>query len=130
MVTFNQLIKKPRRKKYHFTRSGALRSCPHKKGVCIRVYTTSPKKPNSAVRKVAKVRLTSTGRNVLAAIPGFGHNLSEHSVVLLRGGRVPDLPGVRYRLIRGKYDFIAKENVQRKARRSKFGIVRSSKSAR
>jgi small subunit ribosomal protein S12 len=95
---------------------------PFRRGVCVRVYTTSPKKPNSAVRKVAKVKLVSTGRTVLAGIPGFGHNLSEHSIVLIRGGRVPDLPGVRYRVVRGVYDFVGKESLLRSARRSKFGV--------
>lgn len=126
MPTLSQLVKKPRKKVLGFARSVSLVGCPHKRAVCLRVYTTSPKKPNSAVRKVAKVRLLSTGKSVLAAIPGFGHNLSEHSIVLVRGGRVPDLPGVRYRLIRGKYDFLAKEAHPRSARRSKFGIVRPS----
>jgi small subunit ribosomal protein S12 len=127
MPTFNQLVKSSRKKKSRFVRSTALKKCPQKRAVCLRVYTTSPKKPNSAVRKVAKVRLLSSGKTLLASIPGFGHNLSEHSVVMVRGGRVPDLPGVRYRLMRGKYDFLAKEAYLRSARRSKFGIALDKK---
>lgn len=119
--TLRQLIRVPRRPQKSFVRSVALSGMPFKKGVCLRVYTMSPKKPNSAVRKVAKVRL-SNSRTLLAAIPGFGHNLAEHSTVLVRGGKVPDLPGVGYRLLRGKYDFISKETQIRSSRRSKFSV--------
>jgi small subunit ribosomal protein S12 len=122
MPTFHQLVRKPRCKKRVFRRAKALSGFPQRRAICVRVYTTSPKKPNSAVRKVAKVRLLPTRKFVLASIPGKGHALSEHSVVLVRGGRSPDLPGVRYRLVRGVYDFISKETFPRMHRRSKFGI--------
>jgi len=122
MPTVNQLLKNPRRLKKKFNPVKALEKCPQKRGVCLRVYTTSPKKPNSAVRKVAKIRFFKTGKNILAAIPGFGHNLSEHSIVLVRGGKVPDLPGMKYKIIRGKYDFLSKETQIRSSRRSKFGV--------
>ena len=121
MPTLLQLIKNPRKPKIPYKRTKALKSCPQKKGVCLKVYTTKPKKPNSAIRKVAKLRL-STGRDTLAYIPGFGHNLSEHSVVMIRGGRVRDVPGMHYRIIRKKYDFTADENILRGSRRSKFGV--------
>lgn len=121
MATFNQLNRSLRRPKKHYVMCKALEKCPQKKATCIRVYTTKPKKPNSATRKVAKVRL-SNGINVIAYVPGQGHNLQQHSVVMVRGGRVKDLPGVHYHLIRGKYDFNAREKFERKARRSKFGI--------
>lgn len=123
MPTLNQLRRSPRQRPGRLSRSPLLNPAPQRRGVCLKVYTTSPKKPNSAVRKVAKVRLLGTSRSLLAAIPGFGHNLSEHSVVLIRGGKVPDLPGVRYRLIRGKLDFSSKEAQPRSARRSKFSIA-------
>ena len=103
MPTINQLIKKERQKIKDKTKSPALTSCPQRRGVCTRVYTTTPKKPNSAMRKVARVRLTN-GFEVTTYIPGIGHNLQEHSVVLIRGGRVKDLPGVRYHIIRGTLD--------------------------
>jgi small subunit ribosomal protein S12 len=103
MPTVQQLIRKSRKKIIKKTKSPALKSCPQRRGVCTRVYTTTPKKPNSAIRKVARVRLTS-GFEVTAYIPGIGHNLQEHSVVLLRGGRVKDLPGVRYHIVRGTLD--------------------------
>ena len=103
MPTVQQLIRKPRKKIVKKTKSPALKNCPQRRGVCTRVYTTTPKKPNSAIRKVARVRLTS-GFEVTAYIPGIGHNLQEHSVVLLRGGRVKDLPGVRYHIVRGTLD--------------------------
>ena len=122
MPTFHQLSKNPRKKSKKKSKSLWLQGCPQKKGVCSRVYTTSPKKPNSAVRKVAKVRLTSTNRYVLAYIPGFGHNLNQHSVVLVRGGRVRDVPGMHYKLIRGVYDFEAKEERERTKRRSKYSL--------
>jgi len=118
MVTINQLVRKGRKPKKKKSRSPALESCPQKRGVCIRVYTTTPKKPNSALRKVAKVRL-SNGKEIIAYIPGEGHNLQEHSVVLVRGGRVKDLPGVKYHIIRGKYDCAGVEG--RKQSRSKYG---------
>jgi len=128
MPTFRQLLRTPRRSKLRLSRSPLLGRSPQLRGVCQRVYTTSPKKPNSAIRKVAKVRLLGgRNRSLLAAIPGFGHNLSEHSVVLIRGGKVPDLPGVRYRLVRGRYDFLAKETQLRSARRSKFSIPNEKK---
>src|ERR1700746_1948228 len=103
MPTISQLIRKGRQDKHKKTKSPALQSCPQSRGVCVRVYTTTPKKPNSALRKVARVRL-SNGIEVTAYIPGIGHNLQEHSVVLIRGGRVKDLPGVRYHIIRGTLD--------------------------
>ena len=103
MSTINQLVRKPRSKKIAKTGVPALDSCPQKRGVCTRVYTTTPKKPNSALRKVARVRLTN-GMEVTAYIPGEGHNLQEHSIVLIEGGRVKDLPGVRYHIVRGTLD--------------------------
>ncbi len=119
--TINQLVRKGRGEKKWKSKSPALESCPQKRGVCIRVYTVTPKKPNSALRKVAKVRL-SNGREVIAYIPGIGHNLQEHSVVLVRGGRVKDLPGVRYHIIRGSLDAGGVEN--RRTSRSKYGAKR------
>jgi small subunit ribosomal protein S12 len=123
MVTFNQLInfkdKRDKKKRYNIT--SALENCPQKKGVCIRVTTMKPKKPNSAIRKIAKVKLSS-GRDVLCYIPGQGHKLQKHSVVLVRGGRVPDLPGIHYHAVRGKYDFVGPETFIRKAGRSKYGL--------
>ncbi len=121
MITINQLLKNPRKKKSHYNVTAQLKKNPQLKAVCIRVYTVKPKKPNSAIRKVAKVRL-STRRNIIAYIPGQGHNLQQHSTVLVRGGKIPDLPGVHYKLIKGKYDFDAKENFLRTNSRSKFGI--------
>ncbi len=118
MATINQLIKSPRINKVKRLRAPAFLGAPFRKGTCIKVYETTPKKPNSARRKVAKVRL-STGRSVICYIPGEGHNLQEHSVVLVRGGRVPDVPGVRYHLVRGKYDFLPLRT-KRKGR-SKYG---------
>lgn len=124
MPTINQLIKKEREKKRFKTSSPALTRCPQKRGVCIRVYTTTPKKPNSALRKVARVRL-SNGYEVTSYIPGIGHNLQEHSVVLIRGGRVKDLPGVRYHIIRGVLDL---QGVNGRLRaRSKYGAKRIKK---
>lgn len=125
MPTINQLIRKPREKVESKTRSKDLEGNPFKRGVCIKVYTTTPKKPNSALRKVAKVRL-SNGREVIAYIPGIGHNLQEHSVVLVRGGRVKDLPGVRYHIVRGIYDCAGVES--RRQGRSKYGSKRPKKS--
>lgn len=119
MPTISQLIKKPRKKINNKTKSPALKFCPQKKGVCTRVYTTTPKKPNSALRKVSRVRLSSA-YEVTAYIPGIGHNLQEHSIVLIRGGRVKDLPGVRYHIIRGCLDSAGVKN--RKQARSKYGV--------
>nr|YP_008963215.1 ribosomal protein S12 [Gelidium vagum]AGO19329.1 ribosomal protein S12 [Gelidium vagum] len=121
MPTLKQLLKKTRFKIKSKKRSTALFNNPQKKGVCIRVYTINPKKPNSAERKVAKVQLTS-GKSIIGYIPGEGHSLQEHSLVLVRGGRVKDLPGVFYHFIRGKYDLISVKN--RKSSRSKYGKKR------
>lgn len=121
MPTINQLVRKGRKKTATKSKSPALMNCPQRRGVCTRVYTTTPKKPNSALRKVAKVRLT-TGVDVIAYIMGEGHNLQEHSVVLLRGGRVKDLPGVRYHIVRGSLDLQGVKN--RKQSRSKYGAKR------
>lgn len=121
MPTVNQLIRKPRKPIIKRTKAPALKECPQKRGVCTRVYTTTPKKPNSALRKVARVRLTN-GFEVTSYIPGEGHNLQEHSVVLIRGGRVKDLPGVRYHIIRGSLDTQGVND--RKQRRSKYGAKR------
>jgi len=123
MPTFPQLRRKKRTSKRKFVRSPALEGCPQKKGVCLRVYTRKPKKPNSAQRKLAKVKL-SNKRSVLVYIPGEGHNLQQHSVVFVRGGRVKDLPGVKYRCVHGVYDFLALAN--RKNKRSKVGAKRNS----
>ena len=119
MPTIQQLIRSPRITIKIKTKSPALNNCPQRRGICTRVYTTTPKKPNSAIRKVARVKLT-TGLEVTAYIPGEGHNLQEHSVVLLRGGRVKDLPGVRYHIIRGALDSVGVKN--RTQRRSKYGV--------
>ncbi len=118
MPTINQLIRKGRKKILKKTKTPALDACPQKRGVCTRVMTVTPKKPNSALRKVARVRLTN-GIEVTAYIPGIGHNLQEHSVVLLRGGRVKDLPGVRYHIVRGAKDTLGVDD--RKKGRSKYG---------
>ena len=118
MPTIQQLIRKPRQPKIKRSKSMHLEQCPQKRGVCTRVYTTTPKKPNSALRKVARVKLTN-GQEVSAYIPGEGHNLQEHSVVLLRGGRVKDLPGVRYHILRGTLD--TQGVSARKQRRSLYG---------
>ena len=118
MTTINQLVRKPRKIKKAKSTVPALEACPQKRGVCTRVYTTTPKKPNSALRKVARVKLTN-GFEVTSYIGGEGHNLQEHSVVLLRGGRVKDLPGVRYHVVRGSLDTQGVEN--RKQGRSKYG---------
>jgi len=118
MPTINQLVRKGRKEVKKKTKAPALEKCPQKKGVCVRVYTTTPKKPNSALRKVARVRLTN-GMEVTTYIPGEGHNLQEHSLVLIRGGRVKDLPGVRYHVVRGTYDTMGVED--RKKSRSKYG---------
>tara|TARA_Y100001934_G_C12198937_1_gene700191 strand:- start:627 stop:1001 length:375 start_codon:yes stop_codon:yes gene_type:complete len=124
MPTINQLVRKGRKKRTRKSSSPALENCPQRRGVCTRVYTTTPKKPNSALRKVARVRLT-TGMEVTSYIPGEGHKLQEHSVVLIRGGRVKDLPGVRYHIIRGKLDATGVDD--RRQSRSKYGAKRPKK---
>ena len=121
MPTFNQLVRKGRKAPKYKTASPALQACPQRRGVCTRVYTQTPKKPNSALRKVARVRLTN-GIEVTTYIPGVGHNLQEHSIVLIRGGRVKDLPGVRYHVVRGTLDATGVAN--RKQSRSKYGAKR------
>ena len=121
MPTIQQLIRKPRQKPGKRNKVPAMQACPQKRGVCTRVYTTTPKKPNSALRKVARVRLTN-GIEVTTYIPGVGHNLQEHSIVLIRGGRVKDLPGVRYHIIRGTLDAVGVQG--RKRGRSKYGAKR------
>jgi small subunit ribosomal protein S12 len=124
MATLSQLLfnKQVRIKKKTLNKNPALTKCPQKKGVCLKVYTKTPKKPNSAIRKVANVRLTNKSK-IIAYIPGIGHNLQEHSVVLVRGGRVQDLPGIKYHLIRGKYDLSSIK--ERKQSRSKYGTKRN-----
>jgi len=122
LPTLNQLVRKGRRDKVYKSKAPAMDACPQKRGVCTRVYTTTPKKPNSALRKVARVRLTN-GIEVTAYIPGEGHNLQEHSIVLIRGGRVKDLPGVRYHIIRGAIDTAGVAN--RKKARSKYGAKKA-----
>lgn len=121
MPTFNQLVRKGRKPVIYKTASPALQSCPQRRGVCTRVFTTTPKKPNSALRKVARVRLTN-GIEVTSYIPGVGHNLQEHSIVLIRGGRVKDLPGVRYHIVRGTLDTAGVQGRQQS--RSKYGAKR------
>lgn len=121
MPTINQLVRKRRKKQVNRSNTPALQSCPQKRGVCVRVYTTTPKKPNSALRKVARVRLAN-GIEVTSYIPGIGHNLQEHSVVLIRGGRVKDLPGVRYHIVRGTLDTLGVN--ERRQGRSKYGAKR------
>ncbi len=124
MPTINQLVRKGREKRVNRTTAPALKNCPQKRGVCVRVYTSTPKKPNSALRKVARVRLTN-GIEVTSYIPGEGHNLQEHSVVLIRGGRVKDLPGVRYHIVRGVLDSVGVSD--RRQSRSKYGAKRPKK---
>jgi small subunit ribosomal protein S12 len=126
MPTTNQLIEHGRRTLINKTKSPALKECPQRRGVCTRVYTTTPKKPNSALRKVARVKLTS-GYEVTAYIPGIGHNLQEHSIVMIRGGRIKDLPGVRYHIIRGTLDATGVDT--RRQGRSKYGMKRPKKDA-
>ncbi len=126
MPTINQLVKRARQSVHRRTKSPALKGCPERRGVCIYVKTMTPKKPNSALRKIARVRLTN-GYEVTAYIPGVGHNLQEHSVVLIRGGRVKDLPGVRYHIIRGTLDTQGVQN--RKQARSKYGAKRPQAAA-
>ena len=121
MPTISQLVRKGRRKAKSKTKSPALKQCPQRRGVCLRVYTSTPKKPNSALRKVTRVRLTN-GMEVTTYIPGVGHNLQEHAIVLIRGGRVKDLPGVRYHVIRGTLDTVGVEG--RRQSRSKYGAKR------
>lgn len=121
MPTIAQLVRKGRKKVLNKTKSPALMMCPQKRGVCTRVYTTTPKKPNSALRKVARIRLTNK-MEVTAYIPGVGHNLQEHSIVLIRGGKVKDLPGVRYHIVRGALDTLGVDN--RRRGRSKYGAKR------
>jgi small subunit ribosomal protein S12 len=121
MPTINQLVRKGRRRMRSRSKSPVLESCPQKRGVCLVVKTTTPKKPNSALRKIARVRL-SNGREITAYIPGEGHNLQEHSIVLVRGGRVRDLPGVRYHIVRGTLDSAGVDG--RKQQRSKYGVKR------
>jgi small subunit ribosomal protein S12 len=121
MPTINQLVRESREKQRRKNTAPALQGCPQKRGVCTRVYTSTPKKPNSALRKVARVRLTN-GIEVTSYIPGVGHNLQEHSVVLIRGGRVKDLPGVRYHIVRGTLDSIGVQD--RRQSRSKYGAKR------
>jgi len=123
MPTINQLVRRGRKKQIKKTNTPALKGSPQKRGVCVRVYTSTPKKPNSALRKVASVRLTN-GIEVTSYIPGIGHNLQEHSVVLIRGGRVKDLPGVRYHIIRGTLDTLGVAD--RRQGRSKYGAKRPS----
>ena len=124
MVTTNQLVKYGREPAHYKSKSPALAECPQKRGVCVKVYTTTPKKPNSALRKVARVRM-SNGYEVIAYIGGEGHNLQEHSVVLVRGGRVKDLPGVRYHIVRGSLDLQGVKD--RKQSRSKYGAKKAKK---
>jgi len=124
LPTINQLIRKGRQSVKRRSSAPALRGCPQRRGVCVRVYTTSPKKPNSALRKVARVRLT-TGVEVTAYIPGEGHNLQEHNIVLVRGGRVKDVPGVRYHIVRGALDTSGVE--ERRQGRSKYGTKMAKK---
>jgi small subunit ribosomal protein S12 len=124
LPTINQLVKSGRSKPVKKTDSPALKACPQKRGVCVRVYTSTPKKPNSALRKVARVRLTN-GMEVTTYIPGVGHNLQEHSIVMIRGGRVKDLPGVRYHVVRGSLDTLGVEG--RMQSRSKYGAKRPKK---
>ena len=124
MPTISQLVRKGRKDIVDKSKSPALDNCPQRRGVCVRVYTTTPKKPNSAMRKVARVRLTNQ-KEVNSYIPGEGHNLQEHAVVLIRGGRVPDLPGVRYHIVRGALDLQGVNN--RKRGRSKYGTKKGDK---
>lgn len=121
MPTINQLIKNGRKKKIKKSMVSKIGKVPYRRGTCVRVFTTKPKKPNSAIRKVVRVKMTN-GMIITAAIPGIGHDLQEHSVVLVRGGRANDLPGVRYKLVRGKLDFNTLEKVKRTHKRSKYGV--------
>ena len=127
MPTINQLVRQGREAVRKKSKTPAMEACPQKRGVCIRVYTTTPKKPNSALRKVARVRLTN-GLEVTSYIPGVGHNLQEHSIVLVRGGKVKDLPGVRYHIVRGTLDAAGVE--KRRVSRSKYGVKRPKAGAK
>jgi small subunit ribosomal protein S12 len=129
MPTVNQLLKKCRKPKRKYCRTLNLEGSPQRRGICVKVYITKPKKPNSAERKIAKIKL-STGKFIRAAIPGQGHTLQEHAVVLVRAGRVRDIPGMHYRIIRGKLDFNYKENFDRQQRRSKFSIPATKKASK
>lgn len=122
MATYYQIIRKPRIKIRVKSRTKFLGKCPQKRGICVRLYTTKPKKPHSGIRKVAKVFLPSRKRHVVAYIPGQGHNLVPHSIILLRGGRVRDIPGMHCKLLRNKYDFTAQEVFKRTKKRSKYGL--------
>lgn len=124
MITTNQLIKYNRKKKQKKYQKPALKFSPHRKGVCVKVFTSKPKKPNSAIRKLARVKL-SAKQTVTVAIPGQGHNLQKHSIVLIRGGRVRDVPGVKYKIIRGKYDLDTNENIERTNARSKYSLKKN-----
>lgn len=125
MARLNQLIRQGKRKsKVRRSRLISLDRCPQKRGICVRVFTVNPKKPNSAIRKVARIRLRN-GKYIIAAIPGIGHELQEHSIVIVRGGRANDLPGVRYKVVRGLLDFRTLEKVDRKNKRSKYGVKKS-----
>jgi len=124
MPTINQLLKKCRKPKKRYSRTRILGGCPQRKGICVKVYITKPKKPNSAERKIAKIKLFN-GKALRASIPGQGHTLQEHAIVMVRAARVRDIPGMQYKLIRGKYDFHFKESFERKQRRSKFSIPKS-----
>jgi small subunit ribosomal protein S12 len=123
MVTFNQLCRKKRQKKIKINKTPALERCPQKKGVCLKIFIRTPKKPNSALRKLARLKLTNE-RKVMSYIPGEGHNLQEYSTVIMRGGRVKDLPGIKYHLIRGKLDLLGLKT--RKTSRSKYGAKKSN----
>jgi small subunit ribosomal protein S12 len=122
MATLNQILKKKKIKKKNYSLTKFLGKNPQKKGICVRVYTTKPKKPHSAIRKIAKLYLPSRKRHVLAYIPGQSHNLSAHSVVLIRGGRVRDIPGMHAKMYRNKYDFVCAEPFVRRRKRSKYGV--------
>lgn len=122
MSTLNQIAKGKKQVKKRNSMRRFMKKCPHKKGICVRVYTTKPKKPHSAIRKIAKLYLPSTKKYKIAYIPGQGHNLSVHSHVLIRGGRVRDIPGMHCKILRNKYDFIHTEVIVRKRRRSKYGL--------
>lgn len=126
ITTYSQLVKGARVRKLVKTKSPRLKKSPHKRATCLKVYTMKPKKPNSAIRKIAKVKL-STGQKTLIYLPGQGHSLQQHSVVLVRGGRVPDCPGILYHAVRGKYDFTSKESFERKTNRSKYGTPLENK---
>jgi len=127
MITISQICRAGGRlRKLPRKNSPRLSSCPQKKATCLKVYTITPKKPNSAIRKIAKVRLSS-GQKTLVYLPGQGHTLQQHSVILVRGGRIPDCPGILYRAVRGKYDFTSKEGFERRTNRSKYGTARTKK---